>query len=139
MSSPSRPWADILIVSGSALVASTIRGHWIGKEMPRGLEVLSERFWNNDFVPIFGAAFLVLNHKEMRGEPWTRGRIATYVLGAGFAAYPAIAELAANGSPLRAAVRSLPVLLAAMLAYLGLEIKDRIVRRRAPNPPGPGG
>jgi hypothetical protein len=138
MSSPSRPWADTLIVCGSAIVASTIRGHWVGKEMPPGLEVLSERFWNHDFIPIFIAAFLVLNHKEMRGEPWTRGRIATYVLGAGFAAYPAVAELVVHASPLRAVVRSLPVLLAAVLAYLGLALKDRIVRRRAQGPPGAG-
>jgi hypothetical protein len=75
---------------------------------------------------------------ETRGGRWTRGRIATYVLGAGFAAYPAVAELVVHASPLRAVVRSLPVLLAAVLAYLGLALKDRIVRRRAQGPPGAG-
>ena len=134
MSEPFRPatwWADLLILIGSSAVPATIREHWVGKQMPQGLEVLAERSWGNDTLPILTAAVLVLNHREMRGERWTAGRIATYVLGAGIAAYPAIAELVAHASPLRAVVRSLPVLLAAVLMYLGLEIKERFARRRA--------
>lgn len=141
MSEPLRPprsWADTLILMGSSIAAGSIREHWVGKQMPQGLEVLAERPWGNDFLPIFSAAFLALNHKETRGERWTGGRIATYVLGAGIASYPAVAELVAHAGPLRAVVRSLPVLLAAGLMYLGLEIKERIVRRRAHGSSGPG-
>jgi len=124
-------WADTLILIGSSVVAGSIRGHRVGEGMPQVLEVLAERPWGNDMVPICSSALLVLSHVETRGERRTAGRIATYVIGAGLAAYPAIVELVAHGSPLRAVVRSLPVLLAAGLMYLGLEIKDRILRQRA--------
>jgi len=123
---------------GAICVAALVRERIVGRGMPQGLETLVQRAWGNDSLSIFAAALLVLNQAEARGRRWTTATIATYVFVAGLAAYPAVAELVAHASPLRAAVRSLPVLLAAALMYLGLAIKDRIMRRRARGPHGPG-
>ena len=123
---PERTRSDFYIAVGVyGVVALLVRA--LAGYLP---EYLVE-FMRRGGIAVMFSGMFVAYYLGSRRDPWTIGKIGVYALAAAIILYPLGKELMASGNALRAAGLAGPMVVTAAMTYVGLKIKDYVVRRRA--------